>query len=104
MVGNTNRDVLDALAEVTCVGYVAQHSKATEKHKSSYLWSVQSVIDVYYLLTSIEPYLYIKRLQAKLVIDFCKAKVLKGWFDEEVECYNKLKKLNMRGVKNVTED
>lgn len=95
-VVNTNRNILDALMDVTCIGKVSLCGKATEKHKSSYIWRVHSVVDIYCLLLSIEPYLYIKKPQAKLAIDFCTSRIFKGWFDDE-KCFTELKRLNRKG-------
>jgi len=67
-------------------------------NKDAWKWVVSSRRDIFVLLSNIAPYLFIKRVQADLLIKYCDDSLAKksDWWSKE-ECYLALRRLNRRG-------
>jgi len=85
-------------------GYFLQERKVPKNHKRAYhlIWDTQK--NVLKILEKIYPYLFLKRRQAKIVIDFCKSRLSNGrkrfgkkYSEYELKLYYEIKELNRRG-------
>jgi hypothetical protein len=66
-VANTNRMLLNHLRKITKIGSVYRAS-TREGCKQGFVWRVKKVKDLYSLLLTVEPYLIIKKKQARLAM------------------------------------
>lgn len=93
-VYNTYEQVLVVLAKNTGMGTICVRSY--KNSKDVYMWRVGARIDIYVLLSTILPFLFIKKAQAELLVEYCGKKIAETWLNE-ASYYEKLKKLNKQG-------
>ena len=104
-IGNTCKALIDnyniRLRGATN-NYKGTKTNGKSNYKPKYTFAFQRVRDVLWLLQQIEPYLIVKRKQAKLVIEFCETRLVskygRGLSNREVEIYKEIQILNRKGV------
>ncbi len=80
-ISNTNKNYLNYIKNITNMGIIFNNSIATIKHKGRYEWKLQ-IKETVLFLTSILPYLIIKKEQALLMLKFRETYEIKyGRFD-----------------------
>lgn len=98
-VTNTNRTPIDRLQKIFGLGYIRIERKSNSKWRTAYRWVCRSN-DAENVLRVIEPYLYNKREEARLGLEFQNGpktgkgyKILKTVLDKRQEQYLKMQEL-----------
>lgn len=101
-IGNTNFEFIEKACKLIGTNYVTYYKpKPFTNHKIIYNIRVHKHEDVLFLLKKIMKFLPIKQEQAKLVEQFCLARIKKPYSyltEKDIEIYEKLRKLNKRGL------
>ena len=100
VVSNTNKGLVDWL-QTKFGGSVYLCRKQQGNQKEAYMWRVLKKKEIELLLLATLPYLVIKREQAKLLLEFVRLPRMNA-NDKRADLYNRLKKLNARGVSRET--
>jgi hypothetical protein len=99
-VQNTSKELIDWLQH-KFGGSVYLSKKETDKTKEAYMWRVLKKKDIEILLLATLPYLVVKREQAKLLLEFVRLS-REAAPSQRKALYEKLRKLNSRGVSLTT--
>ena len=103
---NTNTEVILTLRTWLRCGCVTRKRAQNPAHKDTYALSVTGTRNVLALLTTVRPYLIIKRKQADLLIEYCESRLKhyrsgdRRFNKKELEIYTKLKRMNTKGGRN----
>jgi len=95
VVGMSDHVCVGTLQNITSVGHVYTVEYKKKNCKSIYTWNVQAVLEIYFLLKAVLPYLITKKERAKVMIDFVERRIQnipQGSYDEELR--RKLRELN----------
>ena len=99
-IDNTNKLILERIQELIG-GTIGLKSKSTDKWKEVYRLELKDLNRIEKVVKQILPYIFIKKEQCKLIIDYCRARknnINKGYSNKELEIVQLFKKLNKRGV------
>lgn len=103
-VDNTNKNVVDYIAEVTHVGKIYTFKRSSRK--PLYSWQLRRLADIKAIFGQLLPYLIVKRKQAQLASEYCERRLNKGYhaiYDErELQLVVEIPLLNSRGVRSDT--
>ena len=103
---NTDEMVIRRLKEWLGCGCVTRRRSSRPSHRDTFALSITGTRNVLALLTTVKPYLIVKRRQADLLIGYCESRLQhyrsgdRRFTREEVLLYTKLHHLNMKGGKN----
>ena len=100
---NTNKEVLDYIQSLLSTGSVCPMDKKSVESKTCktvYMWTANIKESIIPILEHILPYLKVKNKQAELLLIYCKEHI-KGSTSTaiEIEIYEDMKELNMRGIR-----
>lgn len=84
-VANTNMEWIEAWALRIARGNTYYYPSTNPKHSAYGYWCIQKKADVVYILKKIQPYLIIKKEQARLLIEYTEGKFTKGVGNEPNE-------------------
>jgi len=104
-INNTNLKRLQRFKEIVQLGKISKGYAKGENHKPIFLWSVHSLLECWYILKYVYPYLIGKQQQAKNFIAFAESRLKRGatlnrvlFSRYEYSLIEKTKKLNKRGI------
>ena len=96
-VYNTHCATLNMICTLTQLGNVRLVSKAESNNKASWIWSIQSAIDIYTFLGELTKYIFTKRQQAELLLEWCNGKIISAPIHDDNYYYKLTKQLNNIG-------
>ena len=104
MVNNTHCASLNIICDITQLGTVVPISKANndkywKNRKSIWCWKIGSMLDIYTFLTELTKYIFTKRQQAELVLEYCTGKLSNRPKHDPDYYYEQTLRLNKRGLK-----
>ena len=98
IITNTDKLMMDTIISLTGLGKV-HLQRRKDKSKDCLYWDIYSNKDILDLLTRMLPYLVVKKVRARICIDFCKLKLnYNGQGDKLEFYYSVMSMLNKRGV------
>jgi len=97
---NTNKELIEFIRKyLGGASFCEIKHKHRKREKNCYYLKIRKTKKVLELCKLFLPYLIVKREQAKILIEFCRAK-LRGDLNKQKELYYRIKKLNAKGVEN----
>ena len=110
VVANTNLKLINRLRDWYGGKISVSERPSTYRAKRCYYWKIQAVNEQKEFLKKIEPYLFLKREQAKTMMDFMERVKITGLpleeeeFQRREDLCKKIQKLNFRGNPIVQND
>lgn len=103
---NTDGNVVMRLRSWLGCGCVTRRRTKNPVHKDTFALSITGTRNVLALLTTLRPYLIVKRRRADLLVEYCESRLShyrsgdRRFNRKELRLYTKLRRLNMKGGKN----
>lgn len=111
-IANTSGEIMNLIQENLSsmagrsIGTLGEYGGKNPKHKRYYLFSVNKMLDLVWVLRTVQPYLILKKSQAEMVISFLSSreeKLGKKHFGSditanEIKIFDNIRILNKRGA------
>lgn len=100
IITNTNKEIIDHFHTILYGSTIKTHGGPGIRDKDVWVLQIAKLLDVKALLEQISPYLFVKRKQAELLLEFCNLRLKDKWMRYNPRLFDiakEIRELNRKG-------